>query len=68
MAEWTASTSMRGTESYHKGTWSVLKIDRAWRPWFAVHSLTMLSDKRGDVRFFGSAKAAMKAAEQAAKK
>ena len=37
----------------------------AKRPWFVSRSLMMLGDKRGWVRTFGSAEAAMRAADKA---
>ncbi len=47
---------------------NVMRLDgKRARPWFAVRRLSMLADKNGGVRLFGSPEAAIKAATKATK-
>jgi len=49
---------------YQRGFYCVMAIERKrGRRWFATRVLTQLTDKRGNVRFFATALAAMRAAD-----
>jgi hypothetical protein len=59
-------TKFAGTV-YRNGVWTILKTERAYRPWFVTRKFMMLCDKRRNVRNFGSLDAAKRAAEKAMK-
>lgn len=63
--KWTQEHTARGW-AWRKGATTVLRMENGDRPWFASRGMMMLADNRRNVRRFGSAQAAMRAADAAA--